>query len=126
VVCLEPLASRDAGKDHQKSAEATVCTEQRVVQEGGVPPAPPVGPEALVASRKIDWVNNFWKAIAHDLAALKRTWESIKQVMAPSALDALTELKIRQAIQEVKQFDSKTPPQQNLRVDSGSGSRPNV
>jgi len=44
----------------------------------------------IMATRKIDRVNNFWKAIAHDPATLKRTWESIKQVMAPGALDALT------------------------------------
>src|ERR1039457_1952281 len=44
----------------------------------------------IMATRKVDRVNNFWKAIAHDPATLKRTWESIKQVMAPGALDALT------------------------------------
>ena len=36
----------------------------------------------IMATRKIDWINNFWKAIAHDPVALKRTWESIKQIMA--------------------------------------------
>jgi len=44
----------------------------------------------IMATRKIDWINNFWKGIAHDPATLKRTWESIKQIMAPGALDALT------------------------------------
>lgn len=44
----------------------------------------------IMATRKIDRVNNFWKAIAHNPVTLKRTWESIKQVMAPGALDALT------------------------------------
>jgi AhpD family alkylhydroperoxidase len=44
----------------------------------------------IMAVRKTDWVNNFWKAIANDPATLKRTWESIKQVMAPGALDPLT------------------------------------
>ena len=44
----------------------------------------------LMTTRNVDRVNNFWKAIAHDPATLKRTWESIKQVMAPGALDALT------------------------------------
>ena len=44
----------------------------------------------IMATRKIDWINNFWKAIAHDPATLKRTWESIKQIMAPGALDPLT------------------------------------
>ena len=42
------------------------------------------------ATRKTDYINNFWKAIAHDPALLKRTWESLKQIMAPGALDPLT------------------------------------
>jgi len=44
----------------------------------------------IMATRKTDWINNFWKAIAHDPALLQRTWESIKQIMAPGALDPLT------------------------------------
>ncbi len=42
------------------------------------------------ATRKTDWINNFWKALANDPATLRRTWESIKQIMAPGALDPLT------------------------------------
>jgi AhpD family alkylhydroperoxidase len=42
------------------------------------------------ATRKTDFINNFWKALAHDPVTLKRTWESIKQIMAPGALDPLT------------------------------------
>lgn len=42
------------------------------------------------AARKTDFVNNFWRALAHDPALLQRTWESGKQVMAPGALDPLT------------------------------------
>jgi AhpD family alkylhydroperoxidase len=44
----------------------------------------------IMATRKTDWINNFWKAIAHDPELLKRTWDSIKQIMAPGALDPLT------------------------------------
>ena len=44
----------------------------------------------IMTTRKVDWINNFWKALASDPATMKRTWESIKQVMAPGALDALT------------------------------------
>src|SRR5437899_9229374 len=44
----------------------------------------------IMATRRTDWINNFWKALAHDPPALRRTWESIKQIMAPGALDALT------------------------------------
>ena len=41
----------------------------------------------IMATRKTDWINNFWKALANDPATLKRTWESIREVMAPGALD---------------------------------------
>src|SRR3984893_7307195 len=44
----------------------------------------------IMATRQTDWINNFWKALARDPATLRRTWESIKQVMAPGALDPLT------------------------------------
>jgi AhpD family alkylhydroperoxidase len=42
------------------------------------------------ATRKTDWINNFWKILANDPATLRRTWDSVKQVMAPGALDPLT------------------------------------
>ncbi|MHB0768375.1 carboxymuconolactone decarboxylase family protein [Bradyrhizobium sp. 5.13L] len=40
--------------------------------------------------RGSDFVNNFWRALAHDPKTLRRTWESIKEVMAPGALDPKT------------------------------------
>jgi AhpD family alkylhydroperoxidase len=40
-------------------------------------------------SRKVDDVNNFWKYLANDPALLKRTWESVKDVMAEGALSPL-------------------------------------
>jgi AhpD family alkylhydroperoxidase len=43
----------------------------------------------IMATRKTDYINNFWKALANDPPTLKRTWEDIKQIMAPGALDAL-------------------------------------
>ena len=39
------------------------------------------------AVRQSDFINNFWRALAHDPVTLKRTWESVKQVMGPGALD---------------------------------------
>ena len=41
-------------------------------------------------SRKVADVNNFWKYLARDPALLERTWKSVKEVMAPGALDVLT------------------------------------
>jgi AhpD family alkylhydroperoxidase len=52
----------------------------------------------IMATRKTDWVNNFWKALAHDPAALKRTWDTAKQVMVAGTLDALTKELIYVAI----------------------------
>jgi len=43
----------------------------------------------IMATRKTDWINNFWKVLANDPVTLRRTWESIKQIMAPGALDPL-------------------------------------
>jgi AhpD family alkylhydroperoxidase len=44
----------------------------------------------IMATRKMDRVNNFWKALANHPSTLRRTWESTKAVMAPGALDPLT------------------------------------
>jgi AhpD family alkylhydroperoxidase len=44
----------------------------------------------IMSTRQTDYINNFWKAMAHDPSTLKRTWESVKQIMAPGTLDALT------------------------------------
>ena len=52
----------------------------------------------IMAVRQTDWINNFWKSLAHDPATLRRTWESIKQIMAPGALDALTKEMIYLAV----------------------------
>lgn len=41
------------------------------------------------ATRKTDYINNFWKVLANDPVTLKRTWESTKLIMAPGALDPL-------------------------------------
>lgn len=57
----------------------------------------------IMATRQTDWVNNFWKALARDPATLKRTWQSIKQIMAPGALDALTKEMIYVAVSVTNQ-----------------------
>src|SRR3954470_3380471 len=43
----------------------------------------------IMATRKTDWVNNFWKVLAHDPASLRRIWSNIKEVMGPGSLDPL-------------------------------------
>ena len=49
-------------------------------------------------SRKVADVNNFWKYLANDPALLERTWKSLKEVMAPGALDPLTKEMIYLAV----------------------------
>lgn len=57
----------------------------------------------IMATRKVDWINNFWKALANDPATLKRTWDSIKQIMGPGALDPLTKELIYVAVSATNQ-----------------------
>ncbi len=57
----------------------------------------------IMATRKTDWINNFWKAIAHDPATLRRTWESVKQIMGPGALDPLVKEIIYVAVSATNQ-----------------------
>lgn len=49
-------------------------------------------------TRQVDDVNNFWKYLAYDPVTLTRTWQSIKETMAPGALDPLTKEMIYLAV----------------------------
>jgi len=44
----------------------------------------------IMRTRGIDWINNFWKALASHPPTLRRTWTSLKEIMTPGALDAVT------------------------------------
>jgi AhpD family alkylhydroperoxidase len=57
----------------------------------------------IMATRKTDWINNFWKALARDPVTLRRTWQSIKEIMAPGALDALTKEMVYLAVSVTNQ-----------------------
>jgi AhpD family alkylhydroperoxidase len=52
----------------------------------------------IKAMRKLDDVNNFWKALASHPPTLRRTWETLKSVMAAGALDTLTKEMIYLAV----------------------------
>jgi AhpD family alkylhydroperoxidase len=52
----------------------------------------------IMATRGVDWINNFWKALAQHPATLARTWASLKEVMAPGALDPLVKEMIYVAV----------------------------
>jgi AhpD family alkylhydroperoxidase len=62
----------------------------KLIEYGEASPAVRAVYDDIMATRKVEGVNNFWKALANHEPTLVRTWESIKQVMAPGALDALT------------------------------------
>lgn len=54
------------------------------------------------STRKSDFVNNFWRALANQPALLERTWSSIKEVMVqPGALDPLTKELIYMAVSTI-------------------------
>ncbi|MEM7465820.1 MAG: carboxymuconolactone decarboxylase family protein [Pseudomonadota bacterium] len=55
--------------------------------------------------RQTDFINNFWKALANNPAQLKRTWEGVKEVMAPGALDPLTKELIYIAVSATNQCE---------------------
>ncbi|HJT90273.1 MAG TPA: carboxymuconolactone decarboxylase family protein [Bryobacteraceae bacterium] len=57
----------------------------------------------IMATRKTDWINNFWKALAHDPPTLRRTWQSIKEIMAPGALNPLTKEMLYLAVSATNQ-----------------------
>src|SRR5438270_11453782 len=57
----------------------------------------------IMTTRGTDWINNFWKALAHDPVTLRRTWESIKQIMSPGTLDPLTKEMIYVAVSVTNQ-----------------------
>jgi AhpD family alkylhydroperoxidase len=43
----------------------------------------------IMKTRGVDWINNFWKALANDPNQLRRVWQNVKQVMGPGTLDPL-------------------------------------
>jgi AhpD family alkylhydroperoxidase len=61
----------------------------RMVEYEDASPAVRAVYDDIMTTRKVNAVNNFWKVIADDPATLKRSWESLKQVMQPGALDPL-------------------------------------
>jgi len=76
---------------------------QRLINYEDAPPDVRAIYDDIRATRKTDYINNFWKVLANDPASLKRTWESIKQIMAPGALDALTKELIYIAVSATNQ-----------------------
>jgi AhpD family alkylhydroperoxidase len=68
------------------------------IEYGDAPPEVRAVYDDIMTTRNTDWINNFWKALASDPVTLRRTWESVKQIMAPGALDAVTKEMIYLAV----------------------------
>jgi AhpD family alkylhydroperoxidase len=66
--------------------EAAASTEVRAVFDD------------IKTTRNTDWINNFWRALANHPPTLRRIWQSLKEVMAPGALDPLTKEMIYLAV----------------------------
>jgi AhpD family alkylhydroperoxidase len=60
-----------------------------LIEYADAPPEVRAVYDDIMKTRGVDWINNFWKALANDPRELRRVWESVKQVMAPGALDPL-------------------------------------
>jgi len=54
--------------------------------------------DEIKQARHIEDVNNFWKAIANHPDSLRRTWDTLRDIMKPGALDPLTKEMIYVAV----------------------------
>lgn len=61
----------------------------RIIEYADASPEVKVVYDDIMKTRGVDWINNFWKALANDPKQLARIWAQVKEVMAPGALDPL-------------------------------------
>jgi hypothetical protein len=74
---------------------------QRLVEYADASPEVRAVYDDILVTRKTDWINNFWKALANDPTTLQRTWESVKQIMAPGALDPRNACRLNRSMQHL-------------------------
>lgn len=79
--------------------------KQRLIEYADAGPEVRAVFDDIMATRKTSAVTNIWKALANDPATLKRTWESIKEIMAPGSLDAVTKELIYIAVSATNSCD---------------------
>jgi len=75
------MDTRASGKSSRRDGSIELWPLSDLIEYDRQAPRSRAVYDDIMATRKTDWINNFWKAIAHDPATLKRTWESIKQIM---------------------------------------------
>ncbi len=61
----------------------------RIIEYADAAPEVKVVYDDIMKTRGVDWINNFWKALANDPQELARVWAQVKQVMGPGTLDPL-------------------------------------
>jgi len=83
---VKPGNDNIAGPGHDEERESMT----KPIEYKDASPAVRAVYDDIKKTRNVPDVNNFWKYLARDPATLKRTWESIKEIMAPGALDPLT------------------------------------
>ena len=69
-----------------------------VLSDDQMPAASRAVIDDIRATRNTDFVNNFWRVLAHDPALLKRIWADLKQVMGPGSIDPLVKEMIYVAV----------------------------
>src|SRR5258705_11907217 len=96
-----------------------------LIEYADAPPAVKAVYDDIMVTRDTDYINNFWKALAHDPVTLRRTWESVKQIMGPGALDRLTKGMIYVAVSRTDHrgycIPSHPPDARNAGLTEGSG-----
>ena len=70
----------------------------KIIEYADAGPEVKVVYDDIMKTRGVDWINNFWKALANDPKQLARVWSQVKQVMAPGALDPLVKEMIYVAV----------------------------
>ena len=70
----------------------------KMIEEQDAPPEVRAVYEDIKTTRNTDYINNFWKVLANDPKALRRTWDDLKEIMAPGALDVRTKEMIYLAV----------------------------
>lgn len=70
----------------------------KIIEYAEASPEVKVVYDDIMKTRGVEWINNFWKALANDPQQLARVWAQVKQVMAPGALDPLVKEMIYVAV----------------------------
>jgi AhpD family alkylhydroperoxidase len=91
-------ASHNPGRGRFGEREENCMTTLKPIEYRNASPQVRAVFDDIKRTRRVEDVNNFWKYLAHDPATLERTWASVKEVMAPAALDALTKEMIYLAV----------------------------